>query len=70
MAKKNKHSMRDDYLDVDDFADEYEDDDIGIDDHLRIPCPRCGSDTWDELIYDKKTGRPSRCNECRSARVS
>jgi predicted RNA-binding Zn-ribbon protein involved in translation (DUF1610 family) len=28
-------------------------------------CPNCGSEAWDELYYDKKSGHPKNCNECR-----
>lgn len=54
-------------FDVDKFIDDLEaDSDLPLEDmdSRYAECPRCGSDTWDKLIYSKKTGKPNACNEC------
>lgn len=68
MSQKKIH--RDDYIDVEDFVESIDDELEDFDDIEREPCPRCGSVTWTELNINSKTGKPSRCNECRSARIN
>ena len=65
MAKR-----RNDYLDVDAFVEEIEADEaLELLPNVEV-CPKCGSDTWQQLFYSKKTGKPNRCNECKSVSVN
>lgn len=53
-------------FDVDKFIDELELEALeGFDEEARFrECPKCGSDTWDELFYSK-AGRIKNCTDCR-----
>lgn len=53
-------------FDLDKFIDSIEAEDLPeLDEESRYQeCPRCGSETWDKLHYNKR-GKISCCNECK-----